>query len=54
MNRATLLVLLGGLALTLVFILAPGEPPARPWTPPSDAEVLERVRVPSAADGGAP
>lgn len=54
MNRATLLVLLGGLALTLAFILAPGDPPSRPYTPASDAEVLEQVRSPAEMDGGAP
>ncbi len=44
-NRATVLVLLGGLTLTALFIIAPK--PAtegRVYTPRSDAEVLERVK----------
>lgn len=43
MSRATLLVLLGGLALTAAFILAPGARPSGPFVPQSDAEVLEQV-----------
>jgi len=42
-NRATLLVLLGGLALTSAFALAPGGDAAGPFVPKSDAEVLEQV-----------
>lgn len=54
MNRATVFVLLGGLALTLVFALAPGEPAAKPYVPASDAVVLEQLAGPSIADAGAP
>lgn len=45
MNRATVLVLLGGLALTAAFILAPKKPAAegQPFTPQADAEVVERL-----------
>ena len=43
MNRATVLVLLGGLALTGVFILAPGSQASGPFVPRADAEVLEDV-----------
>ena len=43
MNRATVLVLLGGLALTTAFVLAPGGGPSGPFVPKSDAEVLEQV-----------
>ncbi len=43
MNRATVLVLLGGLALTALFVLAPGGGPSGPFVPKSDEEVLEQV-----------
>lgn len=43
MNRATLLVLLGGLALTTAFIVAPGADRSGPFLPRSDGEVLEEV-----------
>ncbi|MDP1827759.1 MAG: tetratricopeptide repeat protein [Archangium sp.] len=43
MNRATLLVLLGGLALTTAFIVAPGADRSGPFIPRSDGEVLEEV-----------
>lgn len=43
MNRATLLVLLGGLALTAAFIALPGERASGPFVPKSDGEVLEEV-----------
>lgn len=43
MNRATVLVLLGGLALTAAFIVAPGAVATGPFLPKSDAEVLEVV-----------
>lgn len=45
MNRATVLVLLGGLALTAAFVVAP-KPPAShagPFTPRGEDEVLEHV-----------
>ena len=43
MNRATLLVLLGGLALTTALIVAPGADRSGPFLPRSDGEVLEEV-----------
>lgn len=43
MNRATLLVLLGGLGLTTALILVPGAAPTGPYVPKSDGEVLEQV-----------
>lgn len=43
MNRATVLVLLGGLALTTMFVVAPGPAASGPFVPKSDAEVLEHV-----------
>ena len=43
MNRATLLVLLGGLALTTAFIVAPGAAASGLFVPKSDGEVLEVV-----------
>ena len=43
MNRATVLVLLGGLALTGVFILAPGSQASGPFVPRAETEVLEEV-----------
>lgn len=43
MNRATVLVLLGGLALTAAFIFAPGAAATGPFVPKSGAEVLEVV-----------
>lgn len=43
MNRATILVLLGGLGLTAIFVLAPGDAPTGPYLPSSDAVVLEQV-----------
>ena len=43
MNRATLFVLLGGFALTVAFIFAPGADQSGPFVPRSDADVLEEV-----------
>lgn len=43
MNRATVLVLLGGLALTGAFILAPGSQGSGPFVPRGETEVLEEV-----------
>ena len=43
MNRATLLVLLGGLGLTAAFVFAPGAAASGVFVPKSDAEVLEEV-----------
>lgn len=43
MNRATVLVLLGGLGLTTALILVPGAAPSGPYVPKSDDEVLEQV-----------
>lgn len=43
MNRATVLVLLGGLVLTTIFIVAPRATSPEPFVPKSDAEVLEVV-----------
>ena len=43
MNRATVLVLLGGLGLTTALILVPGAAPTGPYVPKSDGEVLELV-----------
>ncbi len=45
MNRATVLVLLGGLALTAAFMLAPKKPvtEGHPFTPRADSEVVERL-----------
>ena len=43
MNRATLVVLLGGFALTAAFIFAPGADQSGPFVPKSDADVLEEV-----------
>jgi hypothetical protein len=55
MDRATVFVLLGGLALTLAFVLAPGEPRARPYVPASDVVVLEVLGGSDLpADGGTP
>lgn len=42
-DRATILVLLGGLALTALFVLAPGADRSGPFIPKDDAEVLEEV-----------
>lgn len=43
MNKATILVLLGGLVLTGAFVVAPGAQSSGPFVPKSDAEVLEQV-----------
>lgn len=43
MNRATLFVLVGGLALTALFVFAPGADRSGPYVPKDDAEVLEEV-----------
>ena len=43
MNRATVLVLVGGLGLTTALILVPGAAPTGPYVPKNDAEVLEVV-----------
>ena len=43
MNRATLLVLLGGLGLTAAFVFAPGVGASGPFVPRSEADVLEQV-----------
>ncbi|MDP3153407.1 MAG: tetratricopeptide repeat protein [Archangium sp.] len=43
MNRATLFVLLGGVALTAAFIFAPGADQSGPFVPKSDDQVLEQV-----------
>ena len=43
MNRATVLVLLGGLGLTTALILVPGAAPSGPYVPQSDDDVLEQV-----------
>lgn len=43
MNRATLFVLLGGLALTATFVFAPGADRSGPFVPTRDDEVLEEV-----------
>jgi predicted Zn-dependent protease len=42
-NRATVLVLVGGLALTGAFLFAPGADRSGPFVPRSDDEVLEEV-----------
>jgi Tfp pilus assembly protein PilF len=42
-DRATLFVLLGGLALTSIFVLVPGADRSGPFVPASDSEVLEEV-----------
>jgi Tfp pilus assembly protein PilF len=43
LNRATFFVLVGGLALTAVFVIAPGADRSGPFVPSSDSEVLEDV-----------